>query len=69
MPIPSNYDNQCILWTLNSNPCIADIEFHLSQIMDIGISLHQNNNVFTGQIEYSKWQSFNNAPAEIFYKS
>ena len=61
-----NFDQQCILWTFNSHACIDELEFHLSNCMDIGLSLiHSNHNIYRGTIDFSKWHPFNNTPVVI----
>ncbi|RAP24623.1 hypothetical protein DID73_01450 [Candidatus Marinamargulisbacteria bacterium SCGC AG-343-K17] len=53
-----NYQNQCMLWTINSHPQIESIEYHLQHVMDIGIRMKQTDGEFLTEIEYSKWQSY-----------
>ena len=60
-----NAENRCTLWCFNSHPSINDIEYHVSQSMDIGIELQQHQDWYSGQILFSKWQRFSNVPIRI----
>jgi twitching motility two-component system response regulator PilG len=52
----TNARNMCVLFTINQHPVTSAIEYHLDQVMDIGIEVSKKNEVFYQNVKYSKWQ-------------